>query len=136
MDPIMTIKNHAYLCLVLSLLSFIAFTGVAEPVFDANEVRRWCVASGISAILTAVATWAIERRWGRPNVSNAVIGNSPFEKVTSITCVWLPIAFAAYAILSVLYLNAPIDDVGWIMVVLAGNVGYEIVRIYLWLQSA
>lgn len=112
---------------------FLSFSSLLLCVFLSpinTKTKEWLVASFFCFIASIISARVL--RQGRDYIREETqtnIGNSNFEVMMVTMILWAPVTLAIFSIVGIMFMNLSFEKFGWVLVVLAGNTGFQVARL-------
>ena len=126
----MTFKKLTYASLATCFLSFLSLLLCVflSPV-DA-KIKEWIVASIFSFFGALISARMLRQKQAHIHEEDRTpVGESTFESTLVAMILWFPVLLTMYAISGMLLLHVRFEKVGWVLVVLAVNTGFQTARL-------
>jgi hypothetical protein len=126
----MTLRTHGYFCFFASSLSFIVLLFCLDLVSEKGEMAELLAECLMAFVGTFASVLYLDRKNHVPHIGDEEIGNSNIEIAVVGLCVWLPVIWCGYAMVTILFMNENFRELTWTLVVLAGNSGAQSAMLY------
>lgn len=125
-------KQHAAICLFVSVLSTVSLLVCANSVVDSPEMRD-LVQSYIFSMVVSFSVLSYLDKSEAPLTERCLhtVGKEPVGKLFLGTSLWLPIVLSAFAITVVEYSPVNLGRVDWVVVALGYLSGQHAAKVFL-----
>ncbi|MGJ7917479.1 hypothetical protein ACI48D_18635 [Massilia sp. LXY-6] len=127
----MTFKKLTYASIATCFLAFLSLLScvLLSPIEE--NTKDWLVASFFSFIIALISARMLRQKKSYVREEDqTTIGESTFEVAMVAMILWLPVLLALYGIVGIMFFHSNFKKFGWVLVVLAGNTGFQAAKLY------